>query len=183
MTIAGLFRRYQRWNPVQPTYGAFWGMGVGVGCGVGWGPGFGPEIVGFVGSGCGLGFSVGITLIGFGIGLPASGLTSLPYNALTCIACETFHFARGAAPVVASAGNQGFTCISHKAMEMQRNILKGVSSIQLSNLSTFASSVDSNIKGSWRCVERTCRDWEVKLKTQTLQSLKLATLKGPNVSR
>nr|AFK39866.1 unknown [Lotus japonicus] len=37
MIIKGLFRRYERWNSVHPTYGAFWGMGVGVGCGVGWG--------------------------------------------------------------------------------------------------------------------------------------------------
>ena len=76
----GLFRRYQRWNPVHPTYGAFWGMGIGVGCGVGWGPGYGPESVGFVGSGCGLGFSVGLTFIGFGLGLPAHGFISLPYQ-------------------------------------------------------------------------------------------------------
>ena len=54
---------------MHPTYGAFWGMGIGVGCGVGWGPGYGPESVGFVGSGCGLGFSVGLTFIGFGLGL------------------------------------------------------------------------------------------------------------------
>lgn len=82
MTIVGLFRRYKRWNPVHPTFGAFWGVGVGLGCGVGWGPGFGPEAVGFVGAGCGVGFSVGVTLIGIGVGLPASGLTCLPFDAL-----------------------------------------------------------------------------------------------------
>ena len=75
-----LFRRYKRWNPVHPTYGAFWGVGVGVGCGVGWGPGFGPESVGFVGSGCGVGINMGVTLVGIGIGLPASGLTCVPCN-------------------------------------------------------------------------------------------------------
>lgn len=81
MIIKGLFRRYERWNPVHPTSGAFWGMGIGFGCGVGWGPGFGPEVVGYVGAGCGAGFSVGITLAGLGIGLPADYVYKLPYNA------------------------------------------------------------------------------------------------------
>ncbi|XP_021725606.1 cadmium-induced protein AS8-like isoform X1 [Chenopodium quinoa] len=78
MIIKGLFRRYERWNPVHPTHGAFWGMGVGIGCGVGWGPGFGPEVIGYVGAGCGIGFSVGITLVGFGIGLPVYTLNDAP---------------------------------------------------------------------------------------------------------
>jgi hypothetical protein len=34
MTIVNLIQRYKRWNPVHPTYGAFWGIGVGLGCGV-----------------------------------------------------------------------------------------------------------------------------------------------------
>jgi hypothetical protein len=51
---------------------------MGLGCGVGWGPGFGPEVVGYVGSGCGLGLSIGVTFLGIGIGLPASGLTCIP---------------------------------------------------------------------------------------------------------
>ncbi|KAF8380791.1 hypothetical protein HHK36_028285 [Tetracentron sinense] len=80
MIIKGLFRRYERWNPVHPTSGAFWGMGIGIGCGVGWGPGFGPEVIGYVGSGCGIGFSVGIMLAGVGIGLPANWLIVAPYN-------------------------------------------------------------------------------------------------------
>ncbi|XP_020092576.1 uncharacterized protein LOC109713046 isoform X2 [Ananas comosus] len=62
MIIKGIFRRYERWNPVHPTLGTFWGMGIGVGCGVGWGPGFGPEVV--------------------GIGLPQNGLCQIPFNAL-----------------------------------------------------------------------------------------------------
>ncbi|KAF3321633.1 Cadmium-induced protein AS8 [Carex littledalei] len=74
MIIKGLFHRYERWNPVHPTLGTFFGMGIGVGCGVGWGPGFGPEVVGYVGAGCGVGFSVGITLVGIGVGLPQNGL-------------------------------------------------------------------------------------------------------------
>ncbi|KAH7284036.1 hypothetical protein KP509_34G036900 [Ceratopteris richardii] len=91
----------ERWNRVLPTYGVFWGLGIGLGCGVGWGPGFGLETVGLVGGGCGLGFSVGLTFIGFGIGLPANGLTCLPHNALTCITNETFNLARGAAHLAA----------------------------------------------------------------------------------
>ncbi|KAM7270557.1 hypothetical protein ACFE04_029771 [Oxalis oulophora] len=78
MIIKGVFTKYKKWNPVHPTSGAFWGMGVGFGCGVGWGPGFGPEVIGYVGAGCGVGFSVGITLIGFGIGLPTNSLLQLP---------------------------------------------------------------------------------------------------------
>ncbi|XP_039042335.1 cadmium-induced protein AS8-like [Hibiscus syriacus] len=81
MIIKGVFGRYERWNPVHPTSGAFWGMGVGIGCGVGWGPGFGPEVIGYVGAGCGIGFSVGFTLAGVGIGLPANYIFQLPYNA------------------------------------------------------------------------------------------------------
>nr|XP_010906698.1 cadmium-induced protein AS8 isoform X2 [Elaeis guineensis] len=80
MIIKGLLRRYERWNPVHPTVGAFWGMGIGLGCGVGWGPGFGPEVVGYVGAGCGVGFSVGVTLAGVGVGLPRNGLIRIPLN-------------------------------------------------------------------------------------------------------
>ncbi|XP_078438544.1 putative membrane lipoprotein isoform X2 [Wolffia australiana] len=80
MIIKGLFRRYERWNPVHPTVGAFWGMGIGVGCGVGWGPGFGPDVIGYVGAGCGVGFSVGLTIAGIGIGLPANSFIEVPYN-------------------------------------------------------------------------------------------------------
>ncbi|XP_043693932.1 cadmium-induced protein AS8 [Telopea speciosissima] len=80
MIIKGLFRRYERWNPVHPTSGSFWGMGIGIGCGVGWGPGFGPEVIGYVGAGCGVGFSVGLTLLGVGIGLPTNPSIKIPYN-------------------------------------------------------------------------------------------------------
>lgn len=86
MIIKGLFRRYERWNPVHPTSGAFWGMGIGIGCGVGWGPGFGPDVIGYVGAGCGIGFSVGFTLAGFGIGLPANSLYKVPYNGENSVA-------------------------------------------------------------------------------------------------
>lgn len=97
MIIKGLFRRYERWNPVHPTYGAFWGMGIGFGCGVGWGPGFGPEVIGYVGAGCGVGFSVGITLAGVGIGLPANSLIKVPYNALVGARGGALEFARSSA--------------------------------------------------------------------------------------
>lgn len=82
MIIKGLLRRYERWNPVHPTVGTFWGMGIGLGCGVGWGPGFGPEVIGYVGAGCGVGFSVGITLAGVGVGLPRNGLIRIPLNGM-----------------------------------------------------------------------------------------------------
>ncbi|KAG2408975.1 Cadmium-induced protein [Vigna angularis] len=88
MIIKGLFRRYERWNPVHPTYGAFWGMGVGVGCGVGWGPGFGPEVIGYVGAGCGIGFNVGITFAGVGVGLPAHFVFVAPYNGKSLLLSE-----------------------------------------------------------------------------------------------
>ncbi|KAF2308875.1 hypothetical protein GH714_022578 [Hevea brasiliensis] len=94
MIIKGLFRRYQRWNPVHPTFGTFWGMGLGIGCGVGWGPGFGPEVIGYVGAGCGVGFSVGITLAGFGIGLPANYVFEVPYNAIVATSRCALMFAR-----------------------------------------------------------------------------------------
>lgn len=84
MTLIHLYRKYKAWNPVHPTAGAFWGFGVGLGCGVGWGPGFGPECIGYVGSGCGVGFSVGVTFIGFGIGLPAAGIVELPWKCEHC---------------------------------------------------------------------------------------------------
>nr|POF25706.1 cadmium-induced protein as8 [Quercus suber] len=94
MIIKGVFRRYERWNPVHPTSGTFWGMGIGIGCGVGWGPGFGPEAVGYVGAGCGVGFSVGITLVGFGIGIPANYLYEVPYNAVMATGSGAVELAR-----------------------------------------------------------------------------------------
>uniref|UniRef100_A0A2P2JL05 Cadmium-induced protein AS8 n=1 Tax=Rhizophora mucronata TaxID=61149 RepID=A0A2P2JL05_RHIMU len=94
MILKGLFRRYERWNPVHPTSGAFWGMGLGIGCGVGWGPGFGPEVIGYVGAGCGVGFSVGITLAGFGVGLPANYLFEVPYNAVLATRSGAMTFAQ-----------------------------------------------------------------------------------------
>uniref|UniRef100_A0A0D9WVE2 Cadmium-induced protein AS8 n=1 Tax=Leersia perrieri TaxID=77586 RepID=A0A0D9WVE2_9ORYZ len=79
MIIKGMLGRYERWNPVHPTVGTFWGIGLGLGCGVGWGPGFGPEVIGYVGAGCGVGFSVGVTLAGVGVGLPQHGIIRNQY--------------------------------------------------------------------------------------------------------
>lgn len=73
--MKGKMKRYKRWNPVDPTYGAFWGMGVGIGCGFGWGPGFGPQAIGYVGAGCGFGLVAGL-----GLGFPVNFLFQLPYN-------------------------------------------------------------------------------------------------------
>ncbi|GAB4834812.1 hypothetical protein Ancab_033080 [Ancistrocladus abbreviatus] len=98
MIIKGLFRRYERWNPVHPTYGAFWGMGVGIGCGVGWGPGFGPEVIGYVGAGCGIGFSVGVTLAGVGIGLPSKIIIQAPYNAFLATRSIASELVRSSGP-------------------------------------------------------------------------------------
>ncbi|CAA6669913.1 unnamed protein product [Spirodela intermedia] len=69
-------------------------MGIGVGCGVGWGPGFGPEVIGYVGAGCGVGFSVGLTLAGVGVGLPANALIEVPYNVTSRSAENALRFAR-----------------------------------------------------------------------------------------
>ncbi|CAM6095521.1 unnamed protein product [Calypogeia fissa] len=123
MTVMSLIRRYKRWNPVHPTYGAFWGLGVGLGCGVGWGPGFGPEAVGFVGSGCGVGFSVGVTLIGIGVGLPASGFTCLPWNAMIWTgkgaSNATSNFIL---PTLVYIAQQSWEAISYQANEFDRGI-------------------------------------------------------------
>lgn len=83
---------------MHPTFGAFWGMGIGIGCGVGWGPGFGPEVIGYVGAGCGVGFSVGITLAGIGVGLPANFLFQVPYNAFLATRTGVLDLARSSGP-------------------------------------------------------------------------------------
>lgn len=181
MTIISLFRRYQRWNPVHPTYGAFWGLGIGAGCGVGWGPGFGPEAVGFVGGGCGIGFSVGVTFIGFGIGLPASGLTCLPYNALSYATCEMFNFAKLASPVVVSASKQGLRSMCVRVAEMDMDLLKALTNIQCSNLTAVSTLVESNAHRSWKAVEKNILNGEQKLcqmRFQTVQSLKRVWCQG-----
>lgn len=128
MIIKGLFRRYERWNPVHPTYGAFWGMGIGVGCGVGWGPGFGPEVIGYVGAGCGVGFSVGITLAGFGIGLPANSPLVAPHNAIAATRSGALEwFAQSSTALFSNdmAGDGWKITLAHVA-EFQRHVRRKI---------------------------------------------------------
>eukprot|EP00262_Sarcandra_glabra_P005879 TRINITY_DN17811_c0_g1_i1.p1 TRINITY_DN17811_c0_g1~~TRINITY_DN17811_c0_g1_i1.p1 ORF type:complete len:177 (-),score=25.72 TRINITY_DN17811_c0_g1_i1:312-842(-) len=121
MIIKGLFRRYVRWNPVHPTYGAFWGMGIGIGCGVGWGPGFGPEVIGYVGAGCGVGFSVGITLAGVGIGLPINYIFEIPYNAFSATRSGAVEFCRSSAiPAVKNIAGDSWNLIGPHVSGLQR---------------------------------------------------------------
>lgn len=129
MIIKSLFRRYERWNPVHPTYGAFWGVGIGIGCGVGWGPGFGHEAIGHVGSGCGAGFSVGITLLGVGIGLPANSLFTVPYSAFLVTR-------RGALEVARFSGLLGMT---YGAEDGWSNIGSHISSMRRTTRTSFSS--------------------------------------------
>lgn len=132
MTIANLFKRYERWNPVHPTYGAFWGIGIGVGCGVGWGPGFGPEVIGYVGSGCGVGFSVGVTFVGFGVGLPASGLTSIPYNVVSATGYGMIEFAKyNAFPAIAHIAGLGWDYAIPRVSDLERRAHMELSKLRL----------------------------------------------------
>uniref|UniRef100_A0A5B7BB63 Putative cadmium-induced protein AS8-like isoform X3 n=1 Tax=Davidia involucrata TaxID=16924 RepID=A0A5B7BB63_DAVIN len=134
MIIKGLFRRYERWNPVHPTSGAFWGMGLGIGCGVGWGPGFGPEVIGYVGAGCGVGFSVGITLAGFGIGLPANFLFEVPYNAFMATRSGALEFARSSGLLaMKSVGQDGWSNIGPCISNLQREASGRFSSFKNKN--------------------------------------------------
>nr|PNR34034.1 hypothetical protein PHYPA_023850 [Physcomitrium patens] len=114
MAVGGLIQGYKRWNPVHPTYGAFWGVGVGLGCGVGWGPGFGHEVVGFVGSGCGVGLSMGVTLVGVGVGLPASGLACVPCNVVTGAGQGVRQMTRVIAPMVSSFASRTWQAMDTK---------------------------------------------------------------------
>ncbi|CAI9784661.1 unnamed protein product [Fraxinus pennsylvanica] len=131
MVIKSLFRRYERWNPVHPTYGAFWGVGIGIGCGVGWGPGFGPEVIGYVGAGCGAGVSVGVTLLGVGIGLPANYLLTAPYSAFMITR-------RGALEVARSRGLLGMI---NGAGDGWDNIGSHISSLRQNSKSAGASFI------------------------------------------
>ncbi|XP_031118067.1 cadmium-induced protein AS8 [Ipomoea triloba] len=123
MIIKGVFRRYERWNPVHPTYGAFWGIGIGIGCGVGWGPGFGPEVIGYVGAGCGAGFSVGITLAGIGIGLPANDFFTAPYNAFMATRSGALDVARSSGLLsIRNDGREGWFNLDPQISGLQQKI-------------------------------------------------------------
>ncbi|KAJ7943935.1 Cadmium-induced protein as8-like [Quillaja saponaria] len=161
MIIKGLFRRYERWNPVHPTSGAFWGMGVGIGCGVGWGPGFGPEVIGYVGAGCGIGFNVGITLAGFGIGFPANFIFQAPYDAIMATRSSTLELARSSGLLstkhIARDGSTRISpCIDNLQKEASQKLsclrqnhflIKGVNFIDMKNkLPVLATSACESLR-------------------------------------
>ncbi|KAK6947326.1 hypothetical protein RJ641_000799 [Dillenia turbinata] len=154
MIIKGLFRRYERWNPVHPTSGAFWGMGVGIGCGIGWGPGFGPEVIGYVGAGCGVGFSVGITLLGIGIGLPANFLIKFPYDALVTTRSSTGEIVRsGSLQLVKNLPGDSWknvsSCISGWQSETFGPFLGFKREDFMKNAVNLSDSMASNAKSIW----------------------------------
>ncbi|KAL5977093.1 hypothetical protein ACLOJK_021435 [Asimina triloba] len=160
MIIKGLLRRYERWNPVHPTLGAFWGMGIGLGCGVGWGPGFGPEVVGYVGAGCGIGFSVGITLAGIGIGLPANFLLQIPFNALAGAGTGASEFARSnALPGMTSVAWDGWNNVAPyvSGLKEARRRLPGLKiDYHLGhgiNLGELSKCVNSHVKSALESLE------------------------------
>ncbi|KAL6985646.1 hypothetical protein U1Q18_019022 [Sarracenia purpurea var. burkii] len=154
MIIKGLFRRYERWNPVHPTSGAFWGMGIGIGCGVGWGPGFGPEVIGYVGAGCGVGFSVGITLAGFGIGLPANYVFKVPYSALVATRSGALEFARSSGLLsVRNVTENEWSNIGPHISVLQKKALGSLASFKLkaphknmADLSEMQSAASTHIR-------------------------------------
>uniref|UniRef100_A0A7N0UZ17 Cadmium-induced protein AS8 n=1 Tax=Kalanchoe fedtschenkoi TaxID=63787 RepID=A0A7N0UZ17_KALFE len=131
--MKGVLRGYENWNPVHPTLGAFWGMGIGVGCGIGWGPGFGPEVIGYVGAGCGVGFNVGVTLIGLGIGLPAHSLMGAPYNAMLATRNGVLELGRlGDRCGITAAAGDGWTSFATCVTNFQREVSGGISSFKTS---------------------------------------------------
>uniref|UniRef100_A0A1D1YTI1 Cadmium-induced protein AS8 n=2 Tax=Anthurium amnicola TaxID=1678845 RepID=A0A1D1YTI1_9ARAE len=164
MIIKGLFRRYERWNPVHPTVGAFWGMGIGLGCGVGWGPGFGPEVIGYVGAGCGVGFSVGITLAGLGIGLPANALIEIPYNAFAMTsssAVNALDFARSTAlSTVKSVAGESWNYVVPQVTLLSKEACDGFSSFKSNfplgqgvELTEIGKTISRHIQSALKCFD------------------------------
>ncbi|XP_077221435.1 cadmium-induced protein AS8-like isoform X2 [Tasmannia lanceolata] len=160
MIIKGLFRRYERWNPVHPTSGAFWGMGIGIGCGVGWGPGFGPEVIGYVGAGCGVGFSVGITLAGVGIGLPTNFLLETPYNALVGATSGALDFGRSSAlPIVKNVAGDGWNHVVPRISGFKKEAHRRLISLkvdhsldQVVNLTELKKSATQHARSALQCL-------------------------------
>ncbi|XP_010255832.1 PREDICTED: cadmium-induced protein AS8-like isoform X2 [Nelumbo nucifera] len=156
MIIKGLFKRYAKWNPVHPTSGAFWGMGIGVGCGVGWGPGFGPEVIGYVGAGCGVGFSVGITVAGFGIGLPANFLVEIPSNAFAATRTGALEFARSSGLLsMRNVVEDGWNHVAPHVNDLQRGASGRLSSFkhmsaldQGVNLKVMKNKISCHVKST-----------------------------------
>ncbi|XP_073051400.1 cadmium-induced protein AS8-like [Primulina eburnea] len=156
MIIKSIFRRYERWNPVHPTYGAFWGAGIGIGCGVGWGPGFGPEVIGYVGSGCGVGFSVGFTLLGFGIGLPTNYIFTVPRNAFMVTRRGALEAAR-ARGLLANRTSEEVSWDASRSciFDVQRNLLEFKNPLENGmNLSDMRTMLISNTKPVTDCLQR-----------------------------
>ncbi|KAF7809433.1 cadmium-induced protein AS8 isoform X1 [Senna tora] len=134
--LRGFVKRYKRWNPVHPTYGAFWGMGVGIGCGVGWGPGFGPEAIGYVGAGCGIGFSVGFTVAGFGVGFPVNFIFQAPYNAIMATRGSALELAQSSGLLsIKHFAGEGWTRIEPHVSELHRKTSEKLSSFRKQHLS------------------------------------------------
>ncbi|EFJ33622.1 hypothetical protein SELMODRAFT_406290 [Selaginella moellendorffii] len=150
MTLINLFRRYERWNPVHPTYGAFWGIGFGLGCGVGWGPGFGPEVIGYVGSGCGVGISVGVTMVGVGVGLPAGGLACVPSDVVSYAGHGIMDFTKStAAPAASIAVKRGWSALClHIGTALERGRL-GHSSRKSYSLDEFQRQSLVALRQGW----------------------------------
>jgi len=96
-----------------------------MGCGVGWGPGFGPESVGFVGSGCGVGINMGVTLVGIGIGLPASGLTCVPCNVVTGAGQRVHEMGTWMAPIVFSLAMQTWKSMNTSLLRLDQQLQRG----------------------------------------------------------
>lgn len=160
MIIKGVLGRYERWNPVHPTAGAFWGVGLGLGCGVGWGPGFGPEVIGYVGAGCGVGFSVGFTLAGVGIGLPQHGLIrQFDYSGFASNApldSARFYAATIIRGLVWDAISYASNVAAVRKLEPQPKLLKLQDSPQVSgatDLPKLGKSVSSSIQSTVECIK------------------------------
>ncbi|KAF2921406.1 hypothetical protein DAI22_07g030900 [Oryza sativa Japonica Group] len=159
MIIKGMLGRYERWNPVHPTVGTFWGIGLGLGCGVGWGPGFGPEVIGYVGAGCGVGFSVGVTLAGVGVGLPQHGLIRNQYHSgfASNIPFEsarfyTFTIIRGLVWDAISYASQ----VAAVRKESRQRLLNFHENPQISggvNLPKLGKGVSSSIQSTMECIK------------------------------
>ncbi|KAL2635087.1 hypothetical protein R1flu_006566 [Riccia fluitans] len=172
----------KRRSSFHPSYGAFWGLGIGLGCGVGWGPGFGPDVIGYAGGGCGLGFNVGVTLIGFGLGFPATGLTLLPYKFFLWTSKDT-HRKAGVhvIPTLIFSAHQYLNTLIFRGLAIRTN-LQHISEkvIAMKDLSDGRRLHDNLLQNVVRCVEeikrmkhfRTARNRSYKLHVREVRSLK-----------
>ncbi|KAG6555364.1 hypothetical protein Mapa_002590 [Marchantia paleacea] len=189
MTVEGLFRGYKRWSPVHPTFGAFWGMGIGLGCGVGWGPGFGRNVVGYVGAGCGLGFSVGITLIGVGVGLPAvSGITCLPYNLLMFTANEARRVTSShVIPVLKCSLERTWTALVVRSSSIESGVQDRYHHLFLSKgmeaINSLRIKISSTIQYIPEVEASTRKKFSYRLRTKALTGLQKASKQASSKAR